>query len=352
MFAGYGITAPQLGWDDYADIDVAGKAVVVFTYHPTMAMASARPLGSMSSFDMKVRNAKAHGARAIFFVRDPDSQQDSLIGIDTRHIVPHDMGLIAMLVSAPSIEPLFKKVGMAIVDVKRSIDTTLRPASFVLADSSIRAAIDVHRTTGTATNVVAAISGADVGSRHEWLIIGAHYDHRGQGGNHGATPARGGQTHYGADDNASGTAGLLELARALARDRSSLKRSVMFVAFAGEEVGLIGSGQLVERAPVPLASVTAMLNLSMIGKLSEKPLSIMGSQVPWILAESIRKENHEIGLTLTFSQGDSADPRLGGVSGGRHTCADVLHRHAQGLSPAVRYRRQDQRRRRHQGPLS
>jgi hypothetical protein len=118
VFAGYGITAPQVGWDDYAGIDVAGKAVVVFTYHPTSALAPIRLLGSMSSFEMKARNAKAHGAHAIFFVRDPGFQEDSLIGIDTWHILPQDMGLLAMYVSLPSIEPLFKKMGLAIADVK------------------------------------------------------------------------------------------------------------------------------------------------------------------------------------------------------------------------------------------
>jgi PA domain len=188
VFSGCGISAPHLGWNDYAGIDVEGKAVVVFAHYPTSPFLAVRALGSLSSFEMKVRTAKAHGARAILFVRDPSFREASLTGINTGPILPHDLGLPAMYVSTRSIERSFRTMGTTIDDVKRSIDTVLRPMSFGLADSSISIVTNVRRVTKTARNVVAAIPGADARLRHDWLIIGAHYDHLGHGGDHGATP--------------------------------------------------------------------------------------------------------------------------------------------------------------------
>jgi Zn-dependent M28 family amino/carboxypeptidase len=306
VFAGYGINAPQLGWDDYAGIDVTGKAVIVLTYHPPVQVLSVRSLGSMSSFEMKVRAAKKHGARAILFVRDPGFETDSLAGIDTRHIVTHDLGLPAFYVSPRSIEPLFQQIGATIGDAKRRIDTALRPASFALPGSALQLTTDVRRVTRTARNVIAAIPGADPARRREWLVIGAHYDHLGHSHRHDGGTSTDEQTHYGADDNASGTAGLLELARVLAQNRSALSRSILFVAFAGEEVGLIGSGHFVEHLSVPSSDVTAMLNLDMIGRLSREPLIILGAGVPANVAELIRRENKDVGLSLMFATADSA----------------------------------------------
>jgi hypothetical protein len=304
-FVGYGISVPQLGWDDYAGVDVAGKAVIVLDYQPSSMLPRARALGFMSPFEMKVRTAKRHGARAVLLVRDPGLDDVTIESADMHHVSVHDLGLPAVRVSARAVDPLFDGTGHTVAALKRRIDSSVRPASLVLPAAAVRLATDVQRTTGSAANVLAAIPGTDPSVAGEWVVIGAHYDHLGRRRSR-ADGARGEKTYHGADDNASGTAGVLEIARALAQARFRPRRSILFAAFAGEEVGLLGSGYLVEHLPVPAGSVRTMLNLDMIGRLSGGPLNIMGAQVPARLAEWLRQENVTTGLSLVFSTSSDA----------------------------------------------
>lgn len=306
VFVGDGITSPDLDWDDYAGIDVEGKAVVVLGSHPALRTTAGHSLGYLSSFEMKARNARRHGARAIIFVMDSGRHPDTTTGLDMSFIKPQDLGVIAVYAARRAVEPLFTAAGRPTARVMQPQGAAPRPGSFALTGSTVRVTVDAQRRTGRARNVVAMIPGHDASMRHEWLVVGAHYDHLGRDERHGASPAGKGRTHYGADDNASGTAGLLELARLLAREPSSLKRSIMFVAFAGEEIGLLGSWHLLEHPPVPLANIKAMINLDMIGRLSREPLSVIGGPVPSRFSEWIRRENQDVGLTLAFASGEYA----------------------------------------------
>jgi Zn-dependent M28 family amino/carboxypeptidase len=311
VFAGYGITAPELRWDDYEGIDVSGKAVIVFSHYPGENLPFGAPPSAMTSFEMKVRNARRHGARAVLFVLDANSHshENDMEAIDPIHVVPHDQGVPAAYVSRAALEPLFAKTGRSIAGMQDLIERSFRPHSFELAGAAIRLVTDVRRATALARNVVAALPGADAARADEWIVVGAHYDHLGLGFGSLDPTVELGKTHHGADDNASGTAGLLELARRLSRDRATLKRSVLFVAFAGEEIGLMGSSHFVNAPPVPLRSVSAMLNLDMIGRLSRTTLNILGARIPDALAEWIREENQATQLNLAFSpgEGDSSD---------------------------------------------
>jgi Zn-dependent M28 family amino/carboxypeptidase len=110
----------------------------------------------------------------------------------------------------------------------------------------------------------------------EYIVIGAHYDHLGMGGPESLAATPEGQIHHGADDNASGTSGLLELARVLAKNRAKIKRSIMFIAFSGEELGLLGSGAYTKSPLAPLTSTVAMLNMDMVGRLRNGSLFVGG----------------------------------------------------------------------------
>ena len=114
------------------------------------------------------------------------------------------------------------------------------------------------------------------GQTDEYVIVGAHYDHLGRGNFDSLAPSQIGQIHPGADDNASGTAGVLELARLLAPQRGQLKRSILFMNFAGEELGLLGSAEWVKEPTRPLAKAVAMINMDMIGRIKDDKVYIGG----------------------------------------------------------------------------
>ena len=150
------------------------------------------------------------------------------------------------------------------------------PRSFELTGSRARIATEIIRTKKMVRNVIGALEGSDPALKNEWVVVGAHYDHLGLGDRSSLTPSQIGQVHHGADDNASGTAGVMELARLAANDNHEWKRSALFVAFAAEEIGLLGSSYFVNNPTVPLASINGMLNMDMIGRLSNDRLFVGG----------------------------------------------------------------------------
>ena len=139
--------------------------------------------------------------------------------------------------------------------------------------------------------------------KKEWIVIGAHYDHLGLGDKNSMAQSEVGKIHHGADDNASGTAGVLELARLVQRNRQAFKRSVLFMTFAGEELGLFGSSHFVNHPTVPLDSIAAMINMDMIGRLANRPLNVMGAGTSPDLKTWVTEANKETGLNVAFSDG-------------------------------------------------
>ena len=308
VFAGYGITSESLAWDDYAGIDVRGKAVLVFRHDPEEANPAGRfgkDPAAPSTFINKVRNARQRGAKAILFITDPNNHgaEPDAIGKATAELEFRDLSILAMHVTRDAVMPLFARAGKDMASVQRTIDQEKKPQSFEFGDAKIRVVADVRSIRKTVRNVVASIRGSDPVLRNEWLVIGAHYDHLGLGDRNAMSAADLGKIHHGADDNASGTAGVLEIARLVARNRQTLERSVMFMAFAGEELGLFGSSHFVNNPRVPLSSITAMINMDMIGRLSNKPLNVMGIGTSPDFPGWITEANKGLGLNLALSNG-------------------------------------------------
>ncbi|HEX7956293.1 MAG TPA: M28 family peptidase, partial [Pyrinomonadaceae bacterium] len=156
---------------------------------------------------------------------------------------------------------------------------------------------DVVRKNAPAANVVGVLEGSDPKLKSETVVVGAHYDHLGMGGE-GSLAGREGEVHHGADDNASGTAGLLELARLFSAERRSLRRTLVFVAFGGEEEGLIGSAFYVQRPARPLEQTAAMLNMDMIGRLREGALNVGGVGTAAELRKLVEETNKGYKVTL------------------------------------------------------
>ena len=164
--------------------------------------------------------------------------------------------------------------------------------------------MSIEHTHATVNNVIAYLPG----TTDEYVILGAHYDHLGYGGEHSLAPALTGQVHPGADDNASGTAGVLELARHFAamRLKGKLRRGILFMSFAGEELGLLGSEAWVKAPTKPLDKAVAMLNMDMIGRIKDDKVYIGGVGTGSTFKSALEQEDKKVALKFEYSQGGPA----------------------------------------------
>ena len=261
VFAGYGISAPSLNYDDYAGVDVNGKAVLIFTHEP---QEHRRSFTSHVSLMNKAMTARHKGAKLLLIVSDPTHERDEapFAGF-ARDPQAEDYGIPVLRVHRSRIAPLLEAWGLDAT--AKEIDTTGEPRSRVL-DAKADYVEHLAKTRRTVRNVIGVLPGSDPARKDEAVVVGAHYDHLGLGGRHSMNPSLAGQIHNGADDNASGTAAIIEVARTAAASRDRFARTVVFVAFAGEELGLIGSAQYVNDPPIPIDKTAAMLNLDMVGR--------------------------------------------------------------------------------------
>jgi hypothetical protein len=269
VFAGYGISAPYLNYDDYAGIDVAGKAVLIFTHEPQehdeQSRFDGRSFTSHASLLNKAMTARNRGAKLVVAVSDPthDRDEGAFEGF-LRDPQADDYGIPVLRAHREAIAPLLKQWNLDAM--AKVIDASGSPRSRVLDGASIDYVEHLARTRRTVRNVVGVLPGNNATRKDEAVVLGAHYDHLGLGGRHSMNPNLAGQIHNGADDNASGTAALIEIARSAAANRTRFDRTLVFVAFAGEELGLIGSAQYVNDPFIPLDRTAAMLNLDMVGR--------------------------------------------------------------------------------------
>jgi Peptidase family M28/PDZ domain/PA domain len=279
IFVGYGITAPELHYDDYEGISANGKIVVVLRHEPQESDPHSPFEGTNftrhATFVNKAINAKQHGARGIVFITDLN-HEDEQVGSATRTEETDDLGIPAVHAKRAPLLALFKAAGKDVAAIQKKIDSDLKPQSFDLSDSRVHISTDVVRTRKTVRNVLAGIPGSDPALKNEWVVVGAHYDHLGLGDRNSLAPSQIGQIHHGADDNASGTSGVLEIARLAAKNKSQWKRSVLLITFAGEELGLLGSSQFVNHPTVPLNNVIGMINMDMIGRINNDRLFVGG----------------------------------------------------------------------------
>lgn len=276
VFAGYGIA--QDGYDDYAGIDVAGKVVLLMRYEPVDGDGNSRFTGSSSRSDAagflrKARRARDAGAAAVLMV-DPraDAPPDTLAPMNPSG--GGRAGIPVLQISRSAADRLLLAAGRDdLLAIQSRIDAAFAPESRDLGVSAA-GAVAVERDRGPTRNVVALLPGRREPA--EYIVLGAHYDHLGYGRLGGGLGGAVNEIHNGADDNASGTAALLEVARRLARG-PALDRSVIVAFFSAEEIGLVGSEHFVDHPPVPLEQIAFMVNLDMVGRLRNDRLQIGGS---------------------------------------------------------------------------
>ncbi|HEV8137410.1 MAG TPA: M20/M25/M40 family metallo-hydrolase [Pyrinomonadaceae bacterium] len=265
-FVGYGITASELHYDDYADKRISGRIALALAGTPD----GDNPHGQYARYEgvrWKAIAARNAGAKALLIVtRDANLKDDRLAQL-TYDNSAGDAGLPVAVVSQDLIG------GKAIFD---GFESAAKKRQYMFDENSkVSLTIDLSRKEVQAYNVVGILEGSDRLLKNETIIVGAHYDHLGRGGE-GSLAPRSGEIHHGADDNASGTAGVLELARLFTSQRAKPKRTIVFMCFSGEEEGLLGSSYYVNHPVVPLASTVAMINMDMIGRMKARKLIIGG----------------------------------------------------------------------------
>jgi len=284
IFVHYGISAPELQYDNYKDVDVKGKIVMMLRGSPD----ADNPHGRFAEFTQpgleiqnKTLKAREKGARGVIFISEEKNFSDDRLSHLRHDLNFLDAGIPVVSISSQTGAAILRGQGPTLsgTDEKAKDDAERLQASgpaLLLKDVSIRFKTDVVKINGKSANVVAVLKGSDPKLANEYVVLGAHYDHLGLGGPESLASKPEGQIHHGADDNASGTSGLMELARVLAAERVKPKRSILFVAFSGEELGLLGSGAYTKNPALPLSSAVAMLNMDMIGRLRQGALFIGG----------------------------------------------------------------------------
>jgi len=331
VFAGYGITAPQHKYDDYKGIDAAGKIVLVMRHEPGEKDEDSPFAGRKNSKHGtllgKILNAQEHGAVGILFVTDPLNHDEQAISggsfmsgtswtVLSKERMKEDEDFKYM-----TFKPMLKIIGddfgvkipAAVIDgrlcdyilgdnyklpdIQEKIDKNMKPHSFPLPGKRVTMDIFFKSEPVKANNIVAKVEGSDPELKKEVVIVGAHYDHMGKDNR--------GQVKPGADDNASGTAVVMELARAFDSLEQKPKRTILFILFTAEEKGLLGARYYVKNPIFPLEKTLALINLDMVGRNDVDQISVMGKyQYPELfkIMETINKKTVNFELNLSVEE--------------------------------------------------
>lgn len=309
-FAGYGITAPEYKYDDYQSLDVRGKVVLIFANEPqerdSASVFEGKKNTDHSKLLFKVENAQDHGAVGLLLVspplhrfKRPPNPWPNLMKNAPENAIPltleqkSDSRIVCVQIGRQLVDDLLAGTGHTLEELHQQIDRTLTPQSFDIPEKVITVETALAADKFPTQNVVGFWEGADPVLKNELVVIGAHYDHVGISND---------SLYNGADDNASGTAGVMEVAEAFAQCQQRPKRSILFITFAGEEKGLFGSRHYTEDPIFPLENVVAMLNLDMISRNDTNEVAIIGSKTSPDLTAINEKCNEAIGLKLKYDQ--------------------------------------------------
>jgi len=278
VFVGYGFQfeSDTLSWDDYADVDVTNKWVMVLRGTPENEAASSK-FDKYSSLRHKLLVARDHGAAGLLFVSGHKfDAEDELIDLRIERNLSQATLPVLHLKRALA-DQLLAVSSQTIAELEAQLDETLKPASLEL-NVDLSASTEIIKQEVTTQNVIALLPGSDPTLKDEYIVVGAHYDHLGWGGK-GSGSRRPDTTaiHNGADDNASGVAAVLEIAERLALSKANPKRSILFMAFGAEEMGLLGSKFFTSNPLIDKTRIKQMFNLDMVGRLNPgKPTLTIG----------------------------------------------------------------------------
>lgn len=299
MLTGFGIKADKLNYNDFQGMNLRQKAVLILPYSPEGNNVHGK-FAEYLSIRRKTLSAREQGASLALFISEAENLSTSPARGEDANFT--DAGIAAVTISRKTADLILAQLGKTVEQLVQDGEKNAKGTISTLEKTKIELELKLTRQTQKTSNVIGVIEGSSL--KNEYVVIGAHYDHLGLGGSSSLAPDRKG-IHYGADDNASGVAGLLELARIFSISRA--QRSIIFAAFSGEEEGLLGSAHYVKSPLVPIENTIAMLNMDMIGRMRDDKLVIggMGTSPAW--KAIVEEANRTRGLVLTY-QDDGYGP--------------------------------------------
>jgi Tol biopolymer transport system component len=311
VFGGYGLVVPegsgQPGYDSYVHLDVKDKWVLVLRFLPEQISPERRQyFNRFSGLRYKAMVAREKGAKGLIVVSGPLSQvKEQLVAFEAGNAIG-TMSLGALSISDSLANDWLKSAGKNLKDLQTQLDSGEWSQGFELPGLKLAAQVDIRQEKKNSRNILARLPASQGGSAHQ-LMIGAHLDHLGHGEGHSslANANEKDQIHPGADDNASGSAGVLELAEYFAdqaRSGQALKQDLLFALWSGEELGLLGSNHYVEAlSKAQMAHFSAYLNMDMVGRL-DKALVIQGTGSSSLWPELLERNNLSLGLPIVTQQ--------------------------------------------------
>ena len=362
VFAGYGITAPDHEYDDYTGVDVKGKVVIIIRREPQQQNPESVFDGTRSSrhatYVSKIENAIQHEAAAVIMVNDhgradeylgnarhglaqyvgqlkalsdefseltdPDTEAirnhqqklsqiseqiqefseaangdgDHIIGFEEAGGTLRSKTIPVFFCQRSAVDPIITEIlGKDLKTIELEIDETLKPQSAALTGTSAKGSVEIETTQAQVKNVIGVLDGKG-GLADETIIVGAHYDHLGYGGRGSLAPWTN-DIHNGADDNASGTAAMLETAYQIASRKDASRRRIVFMAFSAEERGLIGSARYAKEPIFALENTVAMINYDMVGRMTDNKLIVTGTGTSSIWPEMLDGLHEEFSFEIT-----------------------------------------------------
>ncbi len=307
VFAGYGLVIPEsqnFGYDSYAGLDVKDQVVVVLRYFPEDADQKTRAiLSRYSDLRYKAMAARQRGAKALIVVTGPRSPNAGATIPMTFDTALAGSGIVAASVGKGASQAIFAATGKDLEAIQKDLDSgNPHVAGFAVPEVTVTLKAAVERQKQTGRNVVAYLpaSSATAGVERPWVALGAHYDHLGRGGNGNSLAGKEetGRIHYGADDNASGTAAVLAIAEALSN--APRRRNVLVGFWSAEEIGLIGSNAFVNKPPVPPGELAAYLNFDMVGRMVDNKLTVQATGTSPVWARILEQANVAAGFELVL----------------------------------------------------
>jgi Zn-dependent M28 family amino/carboxypeptidase len=309
VFAGYGLVVPDsqdFGYDSYATLDVKDKIVVVLRYFPEDADPKTKGiLARYSDLRYKAMAARQRGAKALVVITGPTSPNAGELVPMTFDTALAGSGIVALSADGQTAAEIFQRAGKDLAETQKALDTgNPHVAGFDLTNVVLDVRAEVIREKRTGHNIAGYLPAASEPRRvsKPWIALGAHYDHLGRGdhGNSLADQKDAGRVHYGADDNASGSAAVLAVGELLAAQPR--RRHVALAFWSGEELGLIGSSAFVDAPPYPLDQLAAYFNFDMVGRMQDNKLTVQatGSSPAW--PRLIEQANVLAGFDLLLQQ--------------------------------------------------
>ena len=316
VFAGYGLAVPEgngARYDSYEGLDVKDKIVLLFRYVPENVDPARRAhLNRYAGLRYKAMLARERGAKGVLVVTGPNSPNAGEVMALTNDGTSAGSSILAASISGKIADALLAPSGKTLKQLQTALDDENPHAEhgFVLPKVKVKLACGIEHLKKNDSDVVAYLPPQE-GSGDEYVLVGAHYDHLGRGGM--SSLQRSGEEnkiHPGADDNASGTAWVMELAASLAQERAAhpekFRRGVIFACWSGEEIGIIGSAAFCEHPPVPLNKIVAYINADMVGRLRDNKLTVQGVGSSHAWRRLIEKRNVAAGFNLVLQD----DPYL------------------------------------------